>query len=296
MSGPGKKTPPQRKRSGQPRQGAETRESTRTPRPESRAGAAARAIPRPPGLPTAGSAAQRVTVAVASGVARLKILRPSFDHALHTELVAACANLDLDEAVRVVLLELPPRCVAPISSTDSSPVPDGVAAVAALRVPVLGLMRGLIADEWLELALACDLRLAAPATRFVISAVTGGDFPRHGATQRLPRLIGQATALWMLLTGEPLTASRAQALGLVDRIVPTGEMLRVGREQARRLALRAPIAQRFAKEAMRAAGDLPLAEGLRLEGDLYALLQTTTDRLEGLTAFRERRRPRFSGR
>jgi enoyl-CoA hydratase len=100
----------------------------------------------------------------------------------------------------------------------------------------------------------------------------------------------------MLLLGECLTARAARDAGLVQSVHATGELGRAGTRLARALAARAPIAQRLAKEALHAASDLPLAEGLRLEGDLYVLLQSTADRDEGIASFRERRRPVFHGR
>ena len=100
----------------------------------------------------------------------------------------------------------------------------------------------------------------------------------------------------MLLLAEAVTARRAAALGLVHEVVPGRTLARRGDELAAALAARAPIALRLAKEALRAAHDLPLAEGLRLEGDLYVLLQTTRDRDEGIASFRGKRAPRFTGR
>jgi enoyl-CoA hydratase/carnithine racemase len=100
----------------------------------------------------------------------------------------------------------------------------------------------------------------------------------------------------MILLGETVGARRACAIGLVNRVAPGPRLRAEGRQLADRLAARGPIAQRLGKEALRAAHDLPLAEGLRLEGDLYVLLQTTSDRDEGIASFRARRRPRFRGR
>jgi enoyl-CoA hydratase/carnithine racemase len=126
--------------------------------------------------------------------------------------------------------------------------------------------------------------------------VTRGELPSHGATQRLPRLVGKGRALAMLLLGEPLRARAALDAGLVQRIVPAAELWRTGARLAAQMAERGPIAQRLAKEALHAALDVPLAEGLRLEGDLYTLLQSTADRDEGIASFREKRRPVFRNR
>ncbi len=172
---------------------------------------------------------------------------------------------------------------------------DGVAAVASLRVPVVALVHGDALDAGFELALACDLMLCAPQARLGLTQIRRGDMPARGGTQRLPRWVGRARALRMILLGEMVGGREAAALGLAHQVVAYRRLRAAGLELARHLAARGPIAQRLAKEALRAAHDLPLAEGLRLEGDLYVLLQSTRDRDEGIASFREKRRPVFAG-
>jgi enoyl-CoA hydratase/carnithine racemase len=216
---------------------------------------------------------------------------------LHAALAAAASDIDLDDGVRVVVLRARGRAFC--RGGDSAvleTVPDGVTAIAALRVPVVCLVQGDARDDGLELALACDLRLAASGARFGSTQLADGRLPSHGGTQRLPRLVGKGRALAMLLLGEQLTARAACDAGLVQRVCPVRELWRTGERLASQMASRAPIAQRLAKEALRAAADLPLAEGLRFEGDLYVLLQSTADRDEGIASFRERRKPVFRGR
>jgi len=225
---------------------------------------------------------------------------PCLTPELHAALARSAEQLDLDEDVRVVVLRSDGRafCRAhePSEASLDERAPDGVAAIAALRVPVLALVQGDALDAGLELALACDLRVAGRGARLGLTQLTRGALPRHGGTQRLPRLVGNGPALAMLLLGEVLDARRALAAGLVQDVVPARGLRAAGERLAARIAERAPIAQRLGKEALRAALDLPLLEGLRLEGDLYVLLQTTRDRDEGIASFRERRRPRFEGR
>jgi enoyl-CoA hydratase/carnithine racemase len=238
-------------------------------------------------------------VARAHGVATLTIRDgdEGLSVALHAALAEAAAAIDLDDDVRVVVLRARGRAFCRGGAqTDASGVPDGVAAIAALRVPVLALLQGDAVDEGLELALACDLRVAAATARLGTTQIAAGRLPGHGGTQRLPRLVGKGRALAMLLTGEHMTARAARDAGLVARVFPARELWRSGARLAAEMASRAPIAQRLAKEALHAASDLPLAEGLRLEGDLYVLLQSTADRDEGIASFRERRRPTFRGR
>jgi enoyl-CoA hydratase/carnithine racemase len=129
-----------------------------------------------------------------------------------------------------------------------------------------------------------------------LTQVARGRLPGRGGTQRLPRLVGTARAMRMMLLAEVVGARAALAVGLVHEMIPARRLRAAGRSLARALATRGPIALRLAKEAIRAAHDLPLAEGLRLEGDLYVLLQSTRDRDEGVRSFREKRMPKFSGR
>jgi enoyl-CoA hydratase/carnithine racemase len=213
---------------------------------------------------------------------------------LHGELHAAASEIDLDETVRAVLLRSrgPDFCRG---ATQPATRPDGIAAIASLRAPVIALVQGHALDEGLELALACDLRLVTADAKLGLTQVGAGRVPVHGGTQRLPRIVGYARALQMILLAQVVGGARAVALGLAMRSVPRARLGAEGRKLAAAVAARGPIAQRLGKEALRAAGDLPLAEGLRLEGDLYVLLQSTRDRDEGIASFRERRQPRFRG-
>ncbi len=216
---------------------------------------------------------------------------------LHVALAEAASEIDLDDDVRVVVLRARGRafCRGGAAARVDG-VADGIAAIASLRVPVVALVQGDALDEGLELALACDLRVAASVARFGATLLESGRLPRHGGTQRLPRVVGKGRALAMLLLGERLTARAALDAGLVQRVCPARDLWRTGARLAAQMASRAPIAQRLAKELVRAAADLPLAEGLRFEGDLYVLLQSTADRDDGIASFRERRKPVFRGR
>jgi enoyl-CoA hydratase/carnithine racemase len=214
---------------------------------------------------------------------------------VHAELAAAADEVDHDEAVRAVVLSARGRdfCCGGVASAAGV---DGIAAVASIRAPVIALVQGRVLDEGFELALACDLRIVSTDARLGLTQLADGRLPVHGGTQRLSRVVGYAHALHMILLGETVGARRAVGLGLAVRAVERARLAAEGRRLADAVAERGPIAQRLGKEALRAAGDLPLAEGLRLEGDLYVLLQSTRDRDEGIASFRERRRPRFRGR
>jgi len=169
-------------------------------------------------------------------------------------------------------------------------------AVARVTKPVVAVLDGPAIGPGAELVLAADLRIAADTATLEFPDVGNGRLPCFGATQRLPRLVGRARALEILLLGTPVCAAEAAELGLVTRVAAPGELEAVVEEVVGVLCACGPLALVLAKEALRRACDLPLAEGLRLEEDLYALLQTTADRREGVRSFLKGRPPRFRGR
>jgi enoyl-CoA hydratase len=170
---------------------------------------------------------------------------------------------------------------------------DFVAALCEVRQPVVASVRGRADSEGFELALAADLRVVEPGTRFLLSQIARGTLPAFGATQRLPRTIGVERALRVLLLGEALNGRSAVDWGLATAIARNAD--RAARRLAATLLERGPIALRFAKEAVVRSLDLALDDGRRFEHDLYVLLETTRDRAEGVRAFLEKRKPKFRG-
>jgi enoyl-CoA hydratase/carnithine racemase len=170
-------------------------------------------------------------------------------------------------------------------------------AVADLPMPVLAALNGDALDHGLELALAADLRIVVAGARLGITdlAQPGGRFPWDGGTQRLPRLIGPGWATDLILTSRVVDAVQARSLGLVNRVASPEEFETTVAHLSENLLRSGPIAARYAREAIRQGGDLPLVQGLRLEADLNVILQSTSDRAEGLLSFEEKRPPRFSG-
>jgi enoyl-CoA hydratase/carnithine racemase len=169
-------------------------------------------------------------------------------------------------------------------------------SIANLDLPVIAAINGDAIGLGLELALACDIRIAADTAHFGFPHIKEGLIPWDGGTQRLSRVVGQARAMEMILTGELIDAQEAYRVGLVSKVVAPEEVMPVTMDMAREMASKGPIALRYAKEAIHKGMDLTLEQGLRLEADLYFLLHTTKDRTEGIKAFREKRTPEFEGR
>ena len=171
----------------------------------------------------------------------------------------------------------------------------GFLRVLECPLPTIAAVNGAAVGAGLNLALACDIRIAAEDAQLGLTEVNLAIIPGGGGTQRLPRLVGRGKALEMILTGARVDAREALRIGLVERVVPTAEVLTAALGLARTLAERAPVALRYAKEAVVKGLALPLEDGLRLEADLSTLLRTTEDRVEGAKAFLEKRKPRFTG-
>jgi enoyl-CoA hydratase/carnithine racemase len=170
------------------------------------------------------------------------------------------------------------------------------ASISSLTQPTIALIQGEALGQGLELALACDLRIASDQSHFSMSQINEDEMPFDGGTQRLPRLVGRTKAMEMILTGLKIDSQEANRIGLVNRVFPPEELKPSALKLAEKLAAKGPIALRYAKEAVMKGLDLTLEQGLRLEADLYFLLHTTQDRQEGIMSFREKRPPKFEGK
>ncbi len=211
------------------------------------------------------------------------------------ELADAAEQLHEARDVRVVVLtaRTSPFCSGPASDLDVGAI-DPAAALAALRPPLIVAVRGECVSVGLELVLCADIRFCSPDATFAFPDIGQGRLPSWGGTQRLPRAVRPSTAAAMLLTGQSLDAGTAKSLGMVFDVVDDPEQ--AAHDMAVVLAGLGPLALEFAKEAVHRGSELPLRDGLRLEGDLNHQLAATQDRAEGLRAFFDKRPPDFSGR
>ncbi len=164
------------------------------------------------------------------------------------------------------------------------------------HVPVIAAINGIAAGGGCELALACHLRIAVPNARFSLPEPKLGIIAGYGGTQRLARELGRARALEVILTAGTIDAEDALRLGLVNRVVPSSELLPAAEALAREIAQLAPLAIRACLQAVVRGSELPLEEGLALEAKLFASLFATEDMREGTRAFLEKRKPVFKGK
>jgi enoyl-CoA hydratase len=235
--------------------------------------------------------------------------RNALNTALRTALIAALDELAGDVGVRVIVLtgagdrafvagadvtEFTGRDVAAqAASMQARRVYD---VVAASERPLVAAINGACLGGGLELALACDIRIASTTARFGQPEVNLGLIPGGGATQRLPRVVGLGAALRLILTGEPVDAAEALRMGLVEEVTEPEDCLERAIAVAERIARNSPVAVAAARRATRAALGLPLAAGLDLERAAFLAAFAAEDRAEGIAAFLEKRQPVFPGR
>ncbi len=239
-----------------------------------------------------------LTLAIEDSVATVTLDRPaagnSVNELMASELREVCESVEADPDVWVVLLT--GRGDAFCLGTDGpGPVENlrAAAAVAAVRKPVIAVLNGDAVDQGLEIALACDMRVASTYARLGLTHLARGAIPWDGGTQRLPRLVGIGRAMDMLLTSRLLDAGEALEAGLVNELAEAADLRTRARARAGTVAGQGPIASRYLKEALLKGADMTLEQGLRLEADLNIILQSTADRAEGVRSFLERRSPLY---
>jgi enoyl-CoA hydratase len=246
------------------------------------------------------------------GVALITLDRPevlnALDYRTLAELVEALERLDTDETCRCVVItgagEKAFAAGADIKEmADATPVSLGVAnsfarweRIRRIRLPIIAAVRGFALGGGCELAMACDMVVAADDAVFGQPEIKIGIMPGAGGTQRLTRALGKAKAMELILTGGNLSAREAHERGLVSRLVAREETLGAALDLARKVASMPPLAIRGAKEAVNRAYELSLEAGLEFERRNFFLLFSSEDQKEGMAAFVEKRKPEWKGR
>jgi enoyl-CoA hydratase len=247
-------------------------------------------------------------------IVSITINRPTVLNALNTqtidELRRAILDLKRDDGVRVVILtgagEKSFVAGADINELAvQTPTGGREHALTGQHVfdlienmgkPVIAAINGYALGGGCELAMACTLRIAADTAKLGQPEVGLGLIPGYAGTQRLPRLVGKAKAMEMILTGAPIAADEAQRIGLVNRVVPAASLMMEAKALAAQLAKSAPIAMRYIINAINKGVEMPFAEACQYEATLFGLVASTDDMREGTKAFLDKRKAEFKGR
>ena len=254
---------------------------------------------------------QHIIVARQDGYGVVRLNRPRVLNALNdelmSELVEALEALDHDPGCRCAVITGNERAfaagadIAEMAKAEAIPflLGDRFAKWDRLRkihMPLIAAVSGFALGGGCELAMTCDMIVASETAQFGQPEINLGIIPGAGGTQRLPRAIGKARAMEMILTGTPITAQEAYRAGLVNRVVPIELYLQEAEALAAQVAAKAPVAVRLAKEAVLKAFDTTIEAGLDFERRNFFLLFASADQKEGMSAFLEKRQPRFEGR
>jgi enoyl-CoA hydratase len=256
---------------------------------------------------------QHLAIHVADRVATLTISRPDKLNALNDETVAelgtAFDELRLSESVAGIIITGAGRAF--VAGADIGELAAQTPVIAKARArggqdvfrrietspkPVIAAVNGFALGGGCELAMACHIRVASENAKFGQPEVKLGLTPGYGGTQRLARLIGKGRALELLLTGDMVDAAEAFRTGLVNRVVPAGELMEATRELMAKILANGPLAVALCLEAVERGLGMTLEDGMVLEANHFGVLAATEDMREGTQAFMEKRRPRFSGR
>ena len=243
------------------------------------------------------------------GIATLN--RPEVLNALSVELmdqlIAALEGFDNDPNIRVIVLTGSERVFA--AGADIADMAEASVVqmsernnlarwkrIAAVRKPIIAAVSGFALGGGCELAMHCDMIVASESAKFGQPEINIGVMPGAGGTQRLTRAIGKFRVMELILTGRFLSARDAYDAGLVTRVVPKERFLAEALRLAHELATKPPLALKLAKEAILAADEMSLTQGLEFERRLFYSLFATEDQKEGMKAFLEKRKPKFEGR
>jgi len=248
------------------------------------------------------------------GIGYVTVNRPGKLNALNRKVIDELDDcfraIQSDDEIRVVILtgaggkafvagadlnEL--AALAPLEGRDFSRRGHGILDfIENLGKPVIAAVNGYALGGGCELAIACTLRIASENVRFGQPEVKLGIIPGYAGTQRLARLVGKGRALEMILSGDPISAQEAYRIGLVNQVVPAAELTTAAEALARKIAANAPLAIKFALEAVHRGLEMTQEQGQLLEAALFGLCCTTADMKEGTRAFLEKRPTKFTGK
>ncbi len=256
-------------------------------------------------------AAEMILVETHGPVGLIRLNRPAARNALCDQLMrelgAQLRAFDADAAIRAIVItgsdkafaagadikEMQPRRYPAVAMDDFIAEWE---TVSQIRTPVIAAVAGYALGGGCELAMMCDIILAADTARFGQPEINLGVIPGAGGTQRLTRAVGKAKAMEMILTGRLMDAEEAERASLVARVVPAERLIEEALALAGRVAELSPVAVAAAKQAVNRAFETMLAEGVRVERTLFHPLFGTHDQIEGMAAFVEKRKPAFTGR
>jgi len=254
---------------------------------------------------------ETILLEAAGGVATITLNRPASLNSINLQMVTdlhdAIGRVKDDPAVRCVVLTGTGRGFCAGADLNSSEIksPDDIARglreaynpvimlINGMEKPVIAAVNGVAAGAGCNMALACDLRIISEEAEIGLTETSWAIIPGAGGSVRLPQLVGPARAKELIFTARRLTASEALAMGLVNQVVPREELLTAAHEMAERIAAQGPLAVRAAKRALN--GGAALQAALALEFEAYQSIIPTRDRLEGLKAFAEKRKPEYRG-
>jgi enoyl-CoA hydratase/carnithine racemase len=265
----------------------------------------------PPAHPAEPGASGLVLAETRGPVGLARLNRPDARNALSPELLeelaALCERWDEDDGIRCIVIaggdewfaagaDIKAMARRTFVETLTSPAARFWPRLAAVRTPLVAAVSGYALGGGCELALICDMIVASETAEFGQPEILLGIIPGGGGTQRLARVMGKQRAMELVLTGRRIGAEEAQRLGIVNSVASKREWLDAALELAGVVASRPPLAVRLGKQAVLAADETSLSAGLDQERRLYELAMATEDRVEGMTAFVEKRKPEFRGR
>lgn len=247
-----------------------------------------------------------------NGIGTITLNRPKQKNAINDEMMAELYDLikeiTLDDEIKVVIvtggkeffaagadIKLLSSISSPLRAYDFSQA-SPISGLEKLEKPVIAAISGFALGGGLEIALACDLRIASETAFFGQPEIKLGLIPGSGGTQRLPRIIGLAKAKEMLFLGDSIDAHEAYRIGLVNKVVPVEDLMNEVKRMAANIAARPALAVKVTKMAINTGINMSLESALRLESQSFGLLFSTEDQKEGVAAFNEKRAPLFKGR